>query len=332
VDKSDSPRTSSRRRWALRGLVLAFYVALGAVLVSVARNLDLAEIVQSLQSLPMRSLLLAGACSILCYAAYVGYEILAATVRALPLPTRRVALIGFTSYACNLSLGAIFGALGVRMRLYARQGIAAADSLAVVALNLLTNWSGYLLVLGALLVFHTGELPAAWPVNGGPARAAGAVILAAALAYPYACARARRREWSVRGHTFELPGLRTAATQFALSIPGWLATAGSLAFLLADVAFDQVAIALLASAFIGLVIRVPAGIGVVEAVFVASFGPELGHARVLAALIAFRCIHYLVPLTIALTALAVQEWSARGSRRIKADGGARARRRAIPVS
>ena len=299
-----------RQRW-LRVAAAAFYVVLVAMLVSVARTLDVEEIVRSVRALPPTSMVLAAACSMACYIVYACYEVLAARIRELGVPVHRVALIGFASYACNLSLGSIVGALGVRLKLYAREGIPAAEALTIVALNLMTNWSGYLVVLGGVLVAHVSTLPAAWSPGGSLLRGLGIVFVLAALGYACACAFARRRTWTVRGQDFELPALRVAVMQLALSVPVWLLTSASLAVLLGDVAFDLVVIALLASAMIGLVIRVPAGLGVLEGVFVASFGNELGHARVLGALVAFRCIHYLAPLVAGLAVFGALQWRAR---------------------
>ncbi len=300
----------ARRTW-LRFALGVFYLALAAMLYIVVRKLDLDEIARALRALPTASIVLASACSALVYALYAGYEILAARTRGVPLSRARLARIGFTSYAFNLSLGSVIGALGVRLRLYANERVAAADSVGIVALNLMTNWSGYFAVLGIALFVHAGEPPQAWWLGSGTLRAIGVGASAVALGYAWACARARRRTWDVRGQRFELPHARVAVRQFALSIPAWLAGAGGLAILLADVAFDQVVIAMLAASVIGLVIRVPAGLGVLEAVFVASFGPELGNSRVLAAMLAFRCVHYLVPLSVGLALFLLAEWRAR---------------------
>ncbi len=302
-------RGARKRGWVRVALVL-FHVALGVLLVLVLRKLDLGAILGALHALPEQSLLLAAACSALAYAAYAGYEILAARTLGVRLPAARLATIGCTSYAFNLSLGAIVGGLGVRMRLYAQQRIPAADSVAIVALNLMTNWSGYLVALGVALLVHA-EAPFAGWIGSGALRALGIVLLVGAFGYAWACARARRRSWSVRGHRIVLPGAHVAVRQFALSVPAWLATAAALAILLADAAFDQVVIALLAASVIGLVIRVPAGLGVLEAVFVAAFGSDLGDARVLAALLAFRCVHYLLPLAVACVLFVHATWQAR---------------------
>lgn len=306
---------SPARRWGIRVLILLFYAGLAWVLVSIARELDWAQVRDAVRSLPLPALLLAACCSACCYMLYAGYEILAARHVGLGLRTPVVATIGFVSYACNLSLGAMLGALGVRLRLYGARDVAAADAARVIGFNLLTNWVGYLCVLGLALLVSWSEPPAAWRIGALPLRAVGIVLLGLAVAYVWACARATRRSFTLRGHAFELPTLRFALLQLALSLPAWLAAALALHVLLqGEAGFDRVVISLLFAAVAGLVIRVPAGLGVIEAVFLASLGPELGQARVLAGLLAYRCVHYLGPLLAGLVGLAVLELQARRAR------------------
>jgi uncharacterized membrane protein YbhN (UPF0104 family) len=58
----------------------------------------------------------------------------------------------------------------------------------------------------------------------------------------------------------------------------------------------------------GLVLRVPAGLGVLEAVGVALLaGEKLGQDEVLAALLAYRALYYFVPLALAAVAFGVAE-------------------------
>jgi uncharacterized membrane protein YbhN (UPF0104 family) len=52
---------------------------------------------------------------------------------------------------------------------------------------------------------------------------------------------------------------------------------------------------------------VPAGLGVLEAVFVALLSHEMPQYELLAALVAYRVIYYLVPLAVAVVAYLVME-------------------------
>lgn len=303
------PRT---RRWLLRALVVLFYLAVAWTLVLIGRRMDWAEVGDALRALPGRALLLAALCSAACYLLYACYELLAAGHCKVGLRKRQVAAIGFVSYTFNLNLGAILGALGVRLRLYAARGIPAGEALRMVAFNLLTNWSGYVFVLGATLLCLWSEVPAQWRVPEIVVRSVGALLLVAYAGYLLACARARRRTIELRGQIIELPSLRTGLLQLALAAPAWLLTAASLCFLLpAEAAYDRVVVTLLFSAVAGLVIRVPAGLGLVEAVFLASLGAVAGAPQLMAGLLAYRCIHYLGPLLAGVVVFLMLELLAR---------------------
>lgn len=308
----DTAPHSARRRWIIRGLLAAFYVGVAWMLFSIARTLEWDEVVQAVRELPIEALSLAAGCSLVCYLLYGGYELLAARQVELKLAKPQIAAIGFVAYTFNLNLGAILGALGVRLRLYTARGVAASDGVRAVAFNLLTNWSGYLCTLGLAATFHWSDAPTRWPVDGVLLGVIGVALLALVALYLWACARATRRTLRIRDNEIELPPLRIALMQLALAVPVWLLSAASLAFLLrAQVGFDLVVITLLASAVAGLVVRIPAGLGVIEGVFLASLGASIGNAPLLAALLAYRCVHYLGPLLLGLVVFLVLEFGPR---------------------
>jgi glycosyltransferase 2 family protein len=56
---------------------------------------------------------------------------------------------------------------------------------------------------------------------------------------------------------------------------------------------------LLLAAVAGVVTHVPAGLGVLEAVFVMLLSRHVGEAPLLAALLAYRAVYYLTPLGLA---------------------------------
>ena len=74
---------------------------------------------------------------------------------------------------------------------------------------------------------------------------------------------------------------------------------------------------LLLAAVAGVVTHVPAGLGVLEAVFVACLS-DVGTTTVLAALLSYRAVYYLVPLALASIGYAVGEVSRRSATPIAA--------------
>jgi uncharacterized membrane protein YbhN (UPF0104 family) len=57
----------------------------------------------------------------------------------------------------------------------------------------------------------------------------------------------------------------------------------------------------------GIISRIPGGLGVLEAVSIAVLAPQLGEAKVLAGVLAYRAIYYLMPLVLASMGLVALE-------------------------
>jgi glycosyltransferase 2 family protein len=91
-----------------------------------------------------------------------------------------------------------------------------------------------------------------------------------------------------------------ALAQIAISTLNWLLIA-AIVFLLLEGAlpYPTVLATLLIAAVAGVLTHVPAGLGVLEAVFVTLLSSQLPAAEILAGLLAYRGIYYLAPLAIA---------------------------------
>ncbi|HBH68774.1 MAG TPA: hypothetical protein DDY50_10750, partial [Erwinia persicina] len=98
------------------------------------------------------------------------------------------------------------------------------------------------------------------------------------------------------------PSLRMALIQFAVSSANWLVMGAIIWLLLMQkVDFPQVLGVLLISSIAGVIIHIPAGIGVLEAVFLALLqGEPISHGAIIAALLAYRVLYFIAPLLLAL--------------------------------
>ena len=68
-----------------------------------------------------------------------------------------------------------------------------------------------------------------------------------------------------------------------------------------DVYKRQVLGVLLVSSIAGVIVHIPAGIGVLEAVFIALLaGEHITKGTIIAALLAYRVLYYFIPLLLAL--------------------------------
>jgi glycosyltransferase 2 family protein len=293
---------TSRPWWpaAKRGATFVFFGAVLLLLFQQARNVDWSEVTSALRGYSLQTLLVAAGLAICSHALYSTYDLIGRHETGHSLHARQVATVGLISYAFNLNLGSLVGGFAFRYRLYSRFGLRTGVITRVLSLSLLTNWLGYLVLAGTVFLLRPLALPPDWKLGSGGLQILGAALLLVASAYLLLCGFSKRRSFQVRGHELNLPSGRVALLQLALSSVSWLLIAG-VVYVLLQQKFDYPTVlsVLLIAAVAGVITHVPAGLGVLEAVFVALLSHKLGQGPLLAALLAYRAIYYLAPLVFA---------------------------------
>jgi uncharacterized membrane protein YbhN (UPF0104 family) len=217
------------------------------------------------------------------------------------LPSRWVFAVGFVSFAFKLNLGTLLGGVALRYRLYSRLGMTVDEITRILAASVLTNWLGYFCVAGCVFAFAPPSMPPGWELGTEGLRWVGAGLLVAAAAYVAACFAFRRRKWRIAGHAVRLPSGRIAVLQLVASSANWMAIGGVVWVLLQHrVDYPATLAVLLVAAVAGVIAHVPAGLGVLEAVFIALLSHRVAQGELLAALLAYRGLYYLTPLLLAL--------------------------------
>lgn len=281
-----------------RVALAAFYLLVAVLLFKLARRVDWAQAWAALCALPPATLLAAAGFAVASHALYATYDLIGRHETGHGLRRRAVLAVGFTSYAFNLNLGALVGGVAFRYRLYARLGLPADVTTRILALSVLTNWLGYAFVGGWLLLLRPPALPPGWPAV--ELRLLGTGLLLASGIYVALCFTVRRRDWTLRGHGLRLPRGSVALLQVALSAANWMLIAAVVYTLLRhQVPYATVLCVLLLAAVAGVVAHVPAGLGVLEAVFFVMLSQRLPQGELLAALLTYRVAYYLVPLGLA---------------------------------
>jgi hypothetical protein len=298
--------------WARRAAVWGFFALIAWLLVRQARTVDWDEVLDAIRALPATTLLAAGALVACSFALYSTYDLLGRHLTRHRLGTGTVMGVTFISYAFNLNLGSLVGGVAFRYRLYSRLGLGNETITRVLGFSMLTNWVGYLLVAGVAFCFWPLALPPGWKIGNEGLRILGAMLWMVALAYVLLCAVAKGRVWRVRGHAFRTPGLAMALLQLAMSCANWSLIGGVIWFLLQGaVGYPHVLAVLLVAAVAGVITHVPAGLGVLEAVFVALLAHQVPEATLLGALLAYRGLYYLLPLVVATLGYLLTEVRAR---------------------
>ncbi len=297
------PSPTQRRRWwphLRRAATIAFVLLVVALLVTQARTIEWSEVGEALRAYPARTLWIAAALAVLSHSIYSSFDLIGKQWTGHEVPARHVVPLTFVCYAFNLNLGSLVGGFALRYRLYSRQGLGANTVTRVLGLSLVTNWLGYLLLAGLLFASEWVTPPDDWKIGAVALKSLGFGLLTTAAAYVLACAFSPRRSLSLRSHRFELPSGRMALWQMTVSAANW-ATMGAIVFVLlkGDVAYPLVLGSLLIAAMAGVLTHVPAGLGVLEAVFIALLGSLVPEGQLLGALLAYRAMYYVAPLIIA---------------------------------
>jgi uncharacterized membrane protein YbhN (UPF0104 family) len=286
--------------WVKRSMKFAFFALVAYLLISQARSVEWEKVLATMRQRPAHELLLAAAPAVASFLLYSCFDLLGRHYTGHGLSARKVVTVNFISYAFNLNLGALIGGVAFRYRLYSRLGLDTATITRVLSLSMLTNWLGYMFLAGLVFWWWPIPLPPDWKLDTQALRMLGLALLAVPIAYILLCALSRRRTWTFRGHEATLPSLRLALLQLLMSSINWSLMACAL-FLLMDqkIAYPTVLGVLLLGAIAGVITHVPAGLGVLEAVFYALLSHQLPETELLAALLTYRVIYYLAPLLVA---------------------------------
>jgi glycosyltransferase 2 family protein len=295
-------RLTQRRWWPLfkRITGLLFFALIAWLLYTQARNIDWDKVLNALEHYPVTAAWGAAALAATSLLLYSCFDLLGRHYTSHTLGTPAVMLTTFVCYVFNLNLGSVVGSIALRYRLYSRLGLATGTITRIMTLSMLSNWLGYILLAGLVVSIRPPQLPPDWGIDPGELRLIGAVLLALAAAYLAACAFSRRRSFMVAGHEIELPSVRLAALQMMMGACNWLLMSCVVFILLQHkVGFPEVVSTLLLGAVAALITHIPAGLGVLEAVFIALLSYRMPQHDLLAGLVAYRVVYYLVPLAIA---------------------------------
>jgi glycosyltransferase 2 family protein len=294
--------------WVKRIAKITFFALVAYLLFTQAREIKWDTVLASMRAYPVQQLLIAAALAYASYTLYSCFDLLGRYTTGHKLAAGKVMTVNFISYAFNLNFGSLIGGVAFRYRLYARLGLDTATTTRVVFMSMLTNWLGYILLAGLVFWLRPFALPPDWKLDTTGLRILGIALVATALAYLLLCAFAKRRDWTIRGHDISLPSLRFALLQFAMSSLNWLLISATVFTLLGQkLPFTTVLGVMLVAAIAGVITHVPAGLGVLEAVFVALLSHEIPKHELLAALLAYRAIYYLAPLAVATLVYLVVE-------------------------
>jgi uncharacterized membrane protein YbhN (UPF0104 family) len=302
--------------WGTRLFTLFFLILVPVLLYTLVKNLDWQEVEQSLKAYSTLTLMVGVALAFSSYMVFSIFDLIGRAYTEHHLPARQVIPVAFVCYAFNLNFTTWVGGVALRYRLYKRLGLDTATVTRIISLGIITNWVGYMALAGLVFSLRMVDLPENWKIGISGLQWIGFLLLALAGAYLYACGYAKRRTWSWRDHEITLPSLRLALIQIWLGATNWALMASLIFWLLPKEAFyPSILGILLISCVAGVITHIPAGLGVLETVFLALLHGQLSQGSLVAALLGYRTLYFLLPLLLAVIAYLILEKRAKAIRR-----------------
>jgi uncharacterized membrane protein YbhN (UPF0104 family) len=315
---------SSAWNWigfALSATIVAISVY---VLTHLLRDIDLARVAVDLHAMPGANIGAAVFFVACAYGTLTCYDLFALrTIEANHVPYRIAALASFTSYAIGHNIGATaFSGGAIRYRIYSQFGLGVIDVAKICFLTGLTFWLGNLAVLGSGMIYladvpsHILRLP---PPTIQAIGIAALVLLAAYVGWAWL----RPRSFGRKGWYVALPGGLSTLVQIGIGIADLGCSSLAMYNLLPGASgegFFVIAVAFVSATLLGFASHAPGSLGVFDAAMLVAL-PHVGTEELVAGLLAFRALYFIVPFALALATMACWEAMLFFRRQKTDDGG-----------
>jgi uncharacterized membrane protein YbhN (UPF0104 family) len=301
-------------------LSLTIIVVASVVLYRILRDIDPDALIDALEATDWRTLIIAGLFVAAGYVTLTFYDLFA--LRAIgrtEVPYRIAALAGFTSYSIGHNVGAsVFSGGAVRYRIYSSWGLSVIEVTKICFIAGLTFWLGNATVLG-LGILDAPQAARALDQMPLWANRVLALAILAMLGGYVAWVWSKPRVIGRDGWQVTLPGGPLTLLQIAIGIVDLSCCAAAMYMLVPDepnLGFVTVAVIFVAATLLGFASHAPGGLGVFDAAMMVALW-QFDKEDLLAGLLLFRLLYYIIPFVLALGVLGIREaLLSRAARRI----------------
>jgi uncharacterized membrane protein YbhN (UPF0104 family) len=308
--------------WSRLGIALSLTIIIVAVVVlyRILRDIDPDELIDAIEATDWRTLIIAGLFVAAGYVTLTFYDLFALrTIGRTDVPYRVAALAGFTSYAIGHNVGAsVFSGGAVRYRIYSSWGLTVVEVTKICFIAGLTFWLGNATVLGLGILDAPQAARAMDQLPLWCNRVLALVLLGMLGAY-VAWVSVKPRVIGRDGWQVTLPGGSLTLIQIAIGIVDLSCCAAAMYMLVPDepnLGFVTVAVIFVAATLLGFASHAPGGLGVFDATMMVALW-QFDKEDLLAGLLLFRLLYYIIPFAISLVILGMREFLlSRATRRI----------------
>lgn len=315
--------------WIKRLMSVAVIGLVGGMMYLLFQNLskfDYVSILETVKSYSPLSIFLAVAFTAVSYLLMGGYDWLGQAYIGKRQNLKRTFLVAFYSYVLSLNVGlSIVSSSAVRYKMYQGWGYKARDIAKLIVFASVSFWLGLVVLAGLALCATDVSFDGTYPIPDALIKPLGALMVFSGIGYVLTC-RFSKGRLSFRGREIALPGWKSGIGQIGITVADTIAAATALYFLIPDenLSFFAFTSIFCIAFFGGLVSSTPGGIGVFETVFLLFLPTVASNNELMAALLVYRAIYFLLPLLVACTLFAVLEGKAiagaAGPRVAKAQG------------
>ena len=300
--------------WKRLGIAASLLIVAFAIttLVRTLKGVDTGVILVALTEIPHGNIALAALCVICAFCTLTFYDFFALrTIGKKHVPYRIAALSSFTSYSIGHNIGAtVFTGGAIRFRIYSDYSLNAIDVAKICFLSGLTFWLGNTFVLGIGMALHPWSASAMDQLPPALNRLIALGCIAAIFAYlVWLALGEKRRELGQNGWKVTLPSARLTLLQILIGVVdlGFCALA---MFLLMPaqpgIDFVSLAVVFILATLLGFASHAPGSIGVFDAAMLVAL-PEFGKEQLLATLVVFRILYFMIPFSIAISIMGTRE-------------------------
>src|SRR5229473_7546720 len=300
--------------WKRLGIAASLVIIGFAIttLVRTLRDVDTGVILIALTEIPPHRIALAALCVIGAFCTLTFYDFFALrTIGKKQIPYRIAALSSFTSYTIGHNIGAtVFTGGAIRFRIYSDYGLTAIAVAKICFLSGLTFWLGNAFVLGIGMAWHPWAASAMDLLPPAMNRLIAIGCLAGIASYfIWLVLGKNRRELGQNGWKVVLPSARLTLLQILIGVVDLGFCALAMYLLMPTephIDFISLAVVFILATLLGFASHAPGSIGVFDAAMLVAL-PEFGREQLLATLVVFRILYFLIPFGIAISVMGMRE-------------------------
>src|ERR1700754_3756804 len=300
--------------WKRLGIAASLFIIAFAIttLIRTLKGVDTGVILTALTEIPPGHIALAALFVACAFGTLTFYDFFALrTIGKRHVPYRIAALSSFTSYSIGQNIGAtVFTGGAIRFRIYSDYGLNAIDVAKICFLSGLTFWLGNLVVLGVGMAYHPS---AASEMDLLPPELNRLIALGClagiAMYFVWLVTGKERRQLGQNGWKVMLPSAKLTLVQILIGVVdlGFCATAMYLLVpMQPHVDFLSLSVVFILATLLGFASHAPGSIGVFDAAMLVAL-PQFGREQLLATLLVFRVLYFVIPFTIAISIMGARE-------------------------